>query len=226
MRHGRAWLGMAGLGEARQGEACVFEASQLRRKERTLITAKAYLKSDSPYSQSRYVEKKKKQKELDADFEARTWRQRCHVMRNGPDEGKIYIPPMSFKHALAGAAKYLGIKIPGKRNATWTKHFKSGVLVQDPLVLPIRADEVDGEWLFVPSDGRPGGGSRVSKCFPFITEWQGEVTFYVLDETITEDAFAYHLEQAGRFMGIGRFRPQNGGYYGRFSVNNIDWITE
>ena len=47
--------------------------------------------------------------------------------------------------------------------------------------------------------------------------------FYILDDTITEDVFKEHLEEAGKFIGIGRFRPRNNGFYGRFAVDKIEW---
>ena len=87
----------------------------------------------------------------------------------------------------------------------------------------IKAADVKGEWLFVPSDGVRGSGKRVDKCFPVIHEWGGNVTFHVLDETITEDVFLNHLKQAGAFIGIGRFRPRNNGFYGRFAVQSVTW---
>jgi hypothetical protein len=132
---------------------------------------------------------------------------------------------MMFKKSLAGTAKYLSIKIPGKRNATWTKHFLSGIMVLDPLVLPQTVDKVVGEWVFVPSDGKPGGGSRVWKQFPIVHEWSGEVVYHVLDETITKESFEHHLDQSGKFIGLGRWRPQNGGIYGRYSVEKIKWSS-
>jgi hypothetical protein len=129
----------------------------------------------------------------------------------------------SFKNCLSEAAKFLGIQIPGKGKSTYTKHFEAGVLVTDAMILPIKKEEVKGEWLFVPSDGVRGSGKRVDKCFPVIHEWGGEVTFYVLDETVTEEVFRNVLEQAGAFIGIGRFRPRNNGFYGRFRVDSIVW---
>jgi hypothetical protein len=120
-------------------------------------------------------------------------------------------------------AKYLSMQIPGKGKNTYTKHLESGLLVTDNLVLPIHKDEVKGEWIFVPSDGRRGGGKRVWKCFPLIEQWKGDVVFHILDDTITEDVFEHHLRQSGQFIGIGRFRPRNNGYYGRFKVNEIVW---
>jgi len=181
--------------------------------------ASARLKSVSPYSQSRYHAIPRDPKETDGDHERRTWRERCH----STDDGRIFIPPMAFKNCLSEAAKFLGKQIPGKGKSTYTKHFEAGVLVLEPLVLPLRKEEVEGEWLHVPSDGVRGSGKRVMKCFPLIRQWEGEVTFHILDNLITEDVFLEHLEEAGKFIGIGRFRPRNNGFYGRFEVVGLKW---
>lgn len=182
-------------------------------------TATVTIRGVSPYSQSKHYTTEKLAKENAKDYEARTWRDRLHVT----DNGSVFIPPMSFKNCLSEAAKFLGIQIPGKGKSTYTKHFEAGVLVTDAMILPIKKEEVKGEWLFVPSDGVRGSGKRVDKCFPVIHEWGGEVTFYVLDETVTEEVFRNVLEQAGAFIGIGRFRPRNNGFYGRFKVEAIRW---
>ena len=182
-------------------------------------TALCHLVSMSPYSQSKYISEKKTRDETHADFEKRAWPQRCHWN----DSGKLYIPPMSFKNCLSEAAKYKSIQIPGKGKSTYTKHFEAGVLVVDPLELPITCDTVSSEWLHVPSDGRRGGTTRVEKCFPLIPSWEGKVEFLVLDEIITEEVFREHLQDAGSFIGIGRFRPRNNGFYGRFRVESIAW---
>lgn len=183
-------------------------------------TAIATLRGISPYSQSKHYDVPKLPKENHKDYEARTWRERCHVNQ----DGFVFMPPMSFKNNVSEAAKFLSIQIPGKGKATYTKHFEAGILVMEPLVLSVKKEDVQGEWLFVPSDGKRGGGSRVDKCFPVFHEWSGEVTYYVLDETITEEVFAQHLSEAGNFIGLGRFRPRNNGFYGRFKVVSIRWI--
>lgn len=171
----------------------------------------------SPYSQSRFHNEPKLEKESADDYEKRTWRKRMHVNK----DGKVFIPPMCFKNNIAECAKYLSMQIPGKGKSTYTKHFEAGILVTDPLVLDITPEQVEGEWLHVPSNGRRGGTTRVLKCFPHIPTWGGDVVYYVLDDTITEEVFKYHIEQAGKFIGIGRFRPRNNGFYGRFNVTDI-----
>lgn len=181
--------------------------------------AEATLKSVSPYSQSKHYDTPKLNKELPKDYEARTWRDRLH----SDQDGNVFIPPMAFKNCIAEAAKYLSLNVPGKGKATYTKNFEAGVLVMEPLVLPIKKSDVEGEWLFLPSDGKRGSGSRVDKCYPVIRQWEGVARFYVLDDTITEDVFKHVLGEAGKFIGIGRFRPRNNGFYGRFEVVALQW---
>lgn len=177
------------------------------------------LKSQSPYSQSKHIGEKKTKDETHAAFEERSWKQRCHV----DDDGNLFIPPMAFKNALSEAAKYKSIQIPGKGKSTYTKHFEAGVMVVDPVPLGLHIDDVAHEWLFVPSDGKRGGTTRVEKCFPLIPKWEGTATFMILDELIDEDVFREHLTDAGAYIGIGRFRPRNNGFYGRFTVESISW---
>lgn len=159
--------------------------------------------------------------ETSEDHELRTWRERLHY---DPATEEVYIPPMAFKNALSEAAKFVSMQVPGKGKSTYTKHFEAGVLCFKPLMLGIKKNEVQSETLFVPSDGKRGGGTRVKKIFPVIQKWGGVVEFTILDDTITKDVFKTHIEVAGNLIGIGRFRPRNNGYYGRFAVTNIEWI--
>lgn len=189
-------------------------------------TAIATLESTSPYSQSRFHDTPKLGRKSGTateghdDHEERTWRERCHV---NSKSGNVTIPPMAFKNCLSEAARYLGIQIPGRGKSTFTKHFEAGVLVLDGLELPVTKEAVEGEWFHVPSNGIRGGGKRVKKCFPVVREWAGAVSFIVIDDTITPEVFDQHLRDAGNFIGIGRFRPRNNGFYGRFAVKTIKW---
>jgi len=184
-----------------------------------MITVTAKLKSAAPYGQSRFHHTEKLEKESAADYEKRTWRNRCHT----DDEGVVFIPPMAFKNCMSESAKYLSIQVPGKGKSTYTKHFEAGVMVSEPVSLGIPIDKMQPLWLFVPADGKRGGSRRVEKCFPITNQWKATVTFYVFDETITKDIFRYVLEQAGKFIGIGFSRPRNNGFFGRFEVVDMKW---
>lgn len=185
-----------------------------------MIIATVELESIAPYSQSKnYTYPPKGDKELPKDYEERTWRERLHVNA----DGYVFMPPMAFKNCIAGIAKFLSVQVPGKGKATYTKNFEAGILVTEGPVLPLKKEDVEGEWLFLPSDGKRGSGTRVWKCYPMIPKWKVSVVFYIVDELITKEVFTYHLEQAGQLIGLGRFRPRQNGFYGRFKVNSVDW---
>jgi len=181
--------------------------------------AVATLESLSPYSQSRQHDTPRTEKEGHDDYERRTWLNRTHVN----NDGYVFIPPMAFKFSLETAARFLRIRIPGKGQSEYGKHFRSGVLVPVGLVLPVKKEDVPGEWLQLHANGKRGSGARVPRCMPHIDKWRGDVEYYVLDDVITPDVFEQHLREAGNFIGIGRFRPENGGYYGRYTVVEVVW---
>lgn len=173
----------------------------------------------SPLSFSKYVQEPKKDKENPGDYEERTWSERTHY----DSKGEVFIPPMMFKNALSEAAKYRGEQIPGKGKSNYTKHFEAGIFINEPVMLGIKKEDVKKESLYVPSDGRRGGTTRVIRHFPKIEEWTGTANFLILDDIITKDVFERHLADAGNFIGIGRFRPRNNGYYGRFDFEILKW---
>lgn len=188
--------------------------------------ATAHLKSVSPYSQSRQYDVDKLQGEGLDDYSRRTWRNHMHF----DIDGNVFIPPTTFKNCLAEAAKYLSLSVPGKGKATYTKNFEAGVLVAKPLPLGVHKDAVEQERLYLPSDGRRGGPKRVWKYYPLIPSWDGDVEFIIVDETVLQTSvrepdktvLQIVLEGAGSFIGIGRFRPRNNGYYGRFDVTKME----
>lgn len=183
-------------------------------------TATITIKGVSPYSAGKVFEDQEKAPgESHHDHEKRCWRQRLNVNA----QGQGIIPPMAFVQALQTAAKRYAGKIQGKGNATWTKHFEAGLLVTDPMVLGVTRESVAGEWVFVPSDGVAGSGKRVMKCFPVVSNWEGEITVHVLDDEITPDIFEKVAVQAFKLVGVGRFRPEKRGFYGRAEVVSVKW---
>src|SRR5690606_14528366 len=85
----------------------------------TARIATAVLVGISPMSQSRaHDEEKIDDKESPEAYDRRTWRSKAHF---DPVTREVYIPPMALKLAIAEAARRLAIKIPGKRNATYSK---------------------------------------------------------------------------------------------------------
>lgn len=150
--------------------------------------------------------------------EQRLWTKKVHQT---PD-GQAYIQPFALKNALESAGSRLNMKLTGK--ATYTKLFRQGVMVVDPLLLSkpdgskISISDINPRPLFVPSDGKRGGGKRVMRIFPELQEWTTIATITVLDPRITPEVMLKHLEEAGKFIGFGSMRVENGGITGRFAV--------
>lgn len=175
----------------------------------------------SPYSQSNFFTSTRGEKETHESFEDRCWREKIHV----DAEGWVVIPAMSLKYSIDEACKRLALQVPGEGKTRYTKFFEAGYFVKEPPRLNYKAADVDGEWLWVSSTGKKGkdGGTRVRRCFPTMPTWKADVQFVLLDDKIPEDVFEKCLESAGLFVGIGRFRPENQGYYGRFKVVSPKW---
>ena len=187
-----------------------------------------HLVSATPYSQSRKHDAPRlNSSELDGDYDMRTWREHLTV----DETDTVCIPAMALKQCLDRAAVVLGLKVPGRGKNTYSKHFSSGVILPGNVPLMdkdgkfIKKADVKGESILANSDGKRGGAKRVTRWYPTIPVWQADAVFWLLDDIISAEVFRRHLYQGGIFTGIGRFRAQNGGMYGRFRVEG-DMVWE
>lgn len=182
----------------------------------------ATIQGITPFTASRMHDTPKLEKERPDDYEIRTWREKAHY----DSDGIAYIPGIAFKQALDSAAKFLSIQVPGKGKATFTKHFVSGVICADNLSLGRSRDKMEMVTINANSDGVRGSGKRVKRSFPLIPAWGGKVTFYVLDDAITKEVFETVLRESGKFIGVGQYRPQNGGTNGRYDITATAWAEQ
>lgn len=174
----------------------------------------------SPYSQSRLHETPKLPKETHDAYEHRTWREKCTVCQA---TGRLRVPPMALKMALPVAARKLGKQIPGRGKSTYTKFFEADVICTATSPLDVHKDEVASIAIWANSDGVRGSGKRVKRIFPVVDDWSCEAEFLITDDTVTPEVFEEVLTAAGQGVGIGRFRPENGGVNGRFRPDRFDW---
>lgn len=156
-------------------------------------------------------------------FDERTWQEKVHC----DEKGEVYWPNFAIKNALEEAGKFLSMKIPGEGKKTFTDRFRKGVIVPSPMYLfgrdgkSIVIDDVKRKPLFVPSDGKRGSGKRVTRVFPYLEKWQGEVLICVADPKISDNVLAHHLACVGQFIGFGSMRIGNGGVNGMSRVTLI-----
>lgn len=181
----------------------------------------------TPYSQSRAFDPEtlpdslqKQPKETHDDYDKRVWREKCTTDATG----QIIVPAASFKQAIDSAAKMLSIQIPGKGKATYTKEFVRGIAIFEPLPLGVHKNDVKPVRIHANADGIRGSGKRVFRTFPIIpAPWGGTLEIHVISETVPDDVVERVVAASGKFVGVGRFRPENGGTNGRYTVTDMRW---
>lgn len=174
--------------------------------------ANAHLKSTTPYSQSRPMIERRPDEGPNA-YDICHWRGHMHVN----EDGYVFIPSVQFQQAVIACASRGVLKGSKVR----PKDIESGVITLDPLVLSVKAEDVIAERLIHPT-GVPCRCGGCGRRFPVIPKWEGNVQFLV-DDTISEEIFMRCLREAGSFVGIGRWRVERRGMYGRFAVEKIEW---
>jgi hypothetical protein len=169
------------------------------------------------YSQSRAHEAPKLTGESHEDYDKRTWKEHLHI-----DKGLVVIPETALMQCIHAGVRYAGEKKKG--TATWTKHFEGGIAMTEPAVTNIKLEHVTFEDIYSNADGVRGSGKRVYRRFPIMAPWSATFDVLILDPEITQDLFSRMIETAGKFRGIGRWRPEKGGQNGRFVIDEIKWV--
>lgn len=133
------------------------------------------------------------------------------------EDGKYGIPAMALKSAVIGAAhKDIGVEKTLVRKALFLEcKDRNSVLVMDCDEPEIREDCV-----------RVGMGSTDLRYRPYFYRWAVDVAWEVDQELLTVDDLVNLVNRAGFGVGIGEWRPEKGGDYGRFEVDTTQPVTE
>lgn len=175
----------------------------------------------TPMTHSHQHDSPKLEGEGAEDYDKRTWRNKLNTSDDG---STIVIPAHGLHQCIAAAAKYSKRQIPGQGKATWTAKFTAGIMLMDHPRLEIDPSTVSSVTISANADGIRGSGKRVTRRFPVIPAgWSSTFDIYILDPIITEQVFKEMIELAGIFIGLGQFRPQNGGTNGRFRLDKLVW---
>lgn len=175
----------------------------------------AELKGLTPYGQGKMHLEEKLPQELNDAYAERTWPARAHTAA-----GEVYIPPMAFKLMLESTARYAKTPIPGRLKETYTKHYRQGIIIPDPIMLGIQIADVQPAKVFTWAE--PSRRStRVWRYFPVIEQWAGVLTIIAIDDIFTAAVVEEHLRLGGKLVGIGVWRPESGGMWGKFDVTHF-----
>lgn len=140
------------------------------------------------------------------------WKAEAELSLYKGENGEIYQPSDHIEAALRYAAK--SFKIPGKRGATYGKLVGSAITVE-PFAIPhkIQSWETDAKAVRVQK-------ARVVRYRPRFDEWELDFTITILDEQLGVDVLKQIIDHAGKYSGLGDFRPQLSGKYGKFIVTS------
>lgn len=134
------------------------------------------------------------------------------ALYHDPDVG-LFIPGVNLKSSIVGGARLNKLG----------KHIQRSVLVEETQ-LPIKYTgpkdlaELFADRRFVDVRGVVVMGKRLMRCRPIFREWQVEATLLFDQAQISESDLLLCLDNASRLIGMGDYRPEKGGPFGRFSV--------
>lgn len=133
-------------------------------------------------------------------------------------KGEIVIPGDSLLGAIKAAAT--DFKVRGKGKTTFKKFVDSGLEIDRDAVLTPQEYEIDSRPVVV-------SRSRIIRSRPRFDEWETTFDITVLDPDTWLDPFDEEysgggnlrdiIDAAGRFKGIGDFRPR----FGRFEISSF-----
>lgn len=188
----------------------------------------AVLTGISTLTFGRMFQSERREKESAAEHDLRCWQERMHHT----DEGLLMVQPGAIKYAIEDAARLASDKVKGKGAAKFTTRIRGGLfpINSPPQIIskdgtPIKYEDVPGRLIAVPSDGKKGGTTRVTRKFPELDPpWEVFVAYRVIDADLIQspEKILEYLESAGLQVGIGCHRPgKSGGDHGQFLVKDF-----
>jgi len=130
-------------------------------------------------------------------------------------KGKPYIPCVYFRNALVEAGKQF--KITGKGKSNYSKLIGATVDVLPEAIIN------DNSWTpFRIAAVNPMTKGRMMVSRPRMDKWGCEFEIILNDESIDTSTIHEILEHAGKYVGIGDWRPEKKGMFGKFYVKHIE----
>lgn len=128
--------------------------------------------------------------------------------------GAPYLPGEMLMSALIAAGQQ--VRLDGRRQISTAK---STVLPGFLTLLDARMPLTPGDWEVDLRGGvNPNGGEAVCIVRPRFDRWGFETNVLVEDTEIDESKIRELFDKAGSSMGLGDFRPQRKGIFGKFRV--------
>ena len=131
-------------------------------------------------------------------------------------DDKPHIPAVYFRNAIIEASKQF--KIQGKGKSTYSKLVGATVDVSPEMIELIPSEYTPFRIAAV----NPSTKGRMMVTRPRFDEWGAEFNIILSDDGVPVSVMNEIVEQAGRYVGVGDWRPQKKGMFGKFMLISFE----
>ena len=131
------------------------------------------------------------------------------------ERGKVQLPSVYIKNSLTEAAKQF--KIQGKNKATYSKIVGSTV---DIAPFYIELEYPENYEVFRISAVNPMTKGRMMVSRPKFNKWSASFSIILNDPQVDSNVVNEILEHAGKYVGLGDWRPEKKGMFGKFMITS------
>lgn len=135
------------------------------------------------------------------------------------DKNKPYMPGEHLRGSFINAGAFIKSKVGNSKKSM--KNVVAGMFYIKPEQIPLP----EKDWII---DKRSAVNrnikARIITIRPKWEKWEVTFTLEVDNDTITDQTVKKIIEYAGQYVGIGSFRPQNNGMFGRFNIVKFENI--
>lgn len=163
----------------------------------------------------RHKELTSKRKKTDEDHEAIMKSEWLGSLYWSKEKG-IHMPTVNIRSCIIEGAKLNKLGM----------HIKRGTMVFEesvPFIFdgPKDPEELFKDKTFVDVRSVVVSQSRLMRCRPVFPKWECSIDIHYDPTAIDEADIIKCAENAGQFIGLGDFRPNKGGMFGRFTVEKV-----
>ncbi len=120
------------------------------------------------------------------------------------EQGQVFIPSTHFKGAMIKS----GVDYTYKGKKTYKEYIKAGIFIlENEIILTPQEYTISNLPVVI-------SRSRIMRSRPEFKKWECEFTLEIADDALDYRIVKEILEMAGKYKGVGDFRPE----YGRFEV--------
>jgi hypothetical protein len=157
----------------------------------------------------------------DAQIEGKTKKHSGSAKEQNPEDklylhdGVPHLPAVYLRNALIDAAKQF--KLTGKGKSTWSKVFGSSLDVKPEM----SAIEPAGWVVYRIAAVNPMTKGRMMVSRPRFDKWGATFDLELLDDSIPAEVVKEVIDHAGLHTGVGDWRPEKKGMFGKFIVTEF-----